>query len=396
MVIGDKAPPAQTLTVTSFITNSFTYTLDSPWLKGVQRGTTFLDVSVDPTGLAAGRYEGRVTLSGSTVVRVFLTIQAKPLLNASASSLTFKYTQYAPTFPLIQDLYVGSTVRNYPIGVTVKYTNPTTGTWLNVGSLVGMVTPIDLKVVMDPRGLGPGTYLASIVITGDASNSPFSVPVTLVVAPFVPPQRTPEITSFANGANLLDGPVAAGELVRLAGMNLSCGMTPQVLVDGDAAQILSASDSEIQVVVPESVSGKDRVPVRVTCGNAASDSFSVPVQYAVPALFTRGDTQALAFNENSSLNGNDTPANRGEVVTVYGTGFGSLDVPDDTGAVNFLAPVSVLVGGEAAQLVTAERSDEMPGVVRVRVRIPWNIPSGALDVQVQAGLQITHATVAVN
>ncbi len=396
MVIGAPTPLGQTLTASGG-SGSFTFVSDSTWLKVVQRGQQFLDVTVDPTGLTAARYEGRITLSGSTYVRVFFTIQAKPLLNSSLASMNFKYTQYATTPPIIQNFYVGSSIRNYPIGVTVAYTNPATGNWLQVASLVGMVTPINLKAVVDSRGLDPGTYLAAIQITGDASNSPFSIPVTLVVAPFVAPLRTPKITSFANAATLQDGAIAPGELVRLAGVNLACDSAPSVLVDGDAAQILSANDAEIQLVVPDSVSGKNRVPVQMMCGNSASDRFSVPVQYAAPALFMRNSAQALAFNEDESLNGNDTPAARGGVVTVYGTGFGALDVPDQNGVVGFLAPVSVLMGGEAAQLLSAARAPDMPGVVRVRVRVPWNIPAGsATDVQVQTGLETTHATVAVN
>jgi uncharacterized protein (TIGR03437 family) len=394
MVVGDPAPPVQTLTVISD-SNVYTATADSPWIKLNPRTNVFLDVAVDPTGLGVGHYEGLIFVNKDTAVRVRFDILAKPAIDSSVTRMTFTYSKGATTIPLTQTFTVGSSVRNYNIDAAPVYTNPKTGNWLGVASRRGLTLPITLTAVVDPRGLDPGTYVGAIQLTGEATNSPFNVTVTLVVTPYRPPTspRIPEITSFANAASFLDGAISAGQLVRLAGANLACLSAPVVLVDGDAANVLSAGDREIRLVVPDSVSNKERVPVRVTCGDATSDPFTVPVAYAAPALFATADTQAMGFNEDLSLNSPDSPAKRGSVVTLYGTGFGGLDDADAHGVRNFTAPVSVMVAGEVAEVVSAGPVRDMPGVVQLRVRVPATAPSGsALDFQVMSGFEKAQAS----
>jgi uncharacterized protein (TIGR03437 family) len=400
MVIGGAAPAPQTVTVFSNPVNSFTAAANVPWIQLTARGYMFLDVAVDPTGLSAGHYEGLIMVSRDTGVRVRFDILAKPTIDSNLTSLTFTYAAGATTLPLTQSFTLGSSVRNFNIEVNPAYTSPKTGNWLGVASHRGMTLPITLTAVVDPRGLDPGTYLGAIQIIGDATNSPFPITVTLVVTPYQPPanRRIPQIASFANAASFLDGAVSAGQLVRLAGTDLACSSAPAVLVDGDAAQVLSAGDREIRLVVPDSVAHKDRVAVRVTCGDATSDPFTVPVAYAAPALFAVADTQALGYNENLSLNGADTPAPRESVLTLYGTGFGGLDDADQYGVRNFTAPVSVMVAGEPAEVLSAGPATDMPGVVRLRVRVPASAPSGnAVDLSVMSGLEKAQAvrTIAV-
>lgn len=394
MVLGDKAPPLQTLSVTPG-SGDVRIVSDYEWLKFNQRSLSFLDVTVDPTGLASGYYEGRLTFGNSNSVRVFFTIQAKPAINSSVANMTFRYSQYGTTLPFLPNFWTGSSVRNFPIDVNATYTNPATGNWLAVASRRGMVTPIKLTAVVDPSGLNPGTYTGAIQILGNAANSPFLIPVTLVVAVFTPPARGPEITSFANAAKLLEGAISGGEMVRLGGNNLACDATARVLVDGDAAQVLSANANEIRLIVPDSVSGKNRVPVQVRCRGDASDLFTVPVGYAAPALFTRTAAHALAFNEDDSLNGEGMPAARGSMLTVFANGLGGLDAPDATGTTPFLAPLS-LTGRRGGAVISGIRAADMPGAVRIKLRLSRNVqPGSEVDVRIQSGLESAHATIAV-
>jgi uncharacterized protein (TIGR03437 family) len=386
MSLGAAPPSAQTLTIVT-PANTFTATADSPWIKMNPRGSNFLDVSVDPTGLPVGVYDGLVIFNGGqSTSRVMFKILALPAIYSSVKSLTFTYTQGAQVLPLIQPFSVGSSMNNFNFDVAEVYNSPSTGNWLGVASKRGMSTPIQLLAMVDPRGLVAGTYTGAIQLIAATSNSPVSIPVTLVVT-YVAPRLTPHIVSFANAATSLDGSIAAGELVNLGGDTLSCASAPVVTVDGDAAQIVSATDSRIQLVVPNSVIGKDRVPVQVGCGDAHSDAFSVPVDYAAPAVFAASDTQAMALNEDLSANTPANPASRGSVVTIYGTGFGALDSPDpNTGAVRFLAPLGVAVAGEPAEVLSAADVANQPGVVAVRIRVPWNINvSDPVAIDVQSG-----------
>ena len=64
---------------------------------------------------------------------------------------------------------------------TATATTVSGGSWLSVSPASG-TTPSSLAVATDPGGLGPGTYRGSVVVTATgATNSPRTVPVTLVV-----------------------------------------------------------------------------------------------------------------------------------------------------------------------------------------------------------------------
>jgi uncharacterized protein (TIGR03437 family) len=396
MVIGEAAPPPQTL---SLLMTSGEYwgVASTPWIKLTPKGL-YVDVAVDPAGLGAGRNWGVIAVNGIDSVLVRFEILAKPAIFTNAPKMAFQYSQGAATVPLTRSFQVAASVRSLNLEVKTVYNSPTTGNWLSVASRVGMATPFTMTVVVDPRGLAPGTYLGTVQLVGEATNSPFPIPVTLVVAPYEPPSsRRPQIISFANAASFLDGATSAGQLVRLAGDHLSCPEAPAVLVDGDAAQILSAGDREIRLVVPDSAANKDRVAVTVACGDAASEAFTVPVAYAAPALFAVAGTQALGYNEDLSLNGVGTPALRGSVVTLYGTGFGGVDDAEGSGR-SLAAPVSVLVAGEPAEVLSASPASGMPGVVRLSVRVPASVsPGRAVEFQVMSGLEKAQAvrTIAV-
>src|SRR5258708_10619347 len=119
-----------------------------------------MDVSVDPTGLAAGSYLGNVTVSGKTVISVWFTIFSKAFLSATISRINFGYVQGDGEMPLGQFFSVASSLRNVNLQISVKYNNPTTGNWLFGASMRGMTTPVQLQAVCGPRGMGPGTYVA--------------------------------------------------------------------------------------------------------------------------------------------------------------------------------------------------------------------------------------------
>jgi len=91
------------------------------------------------------------------------------------------------------------------------------------------------------------------------------------------PHAAPEVSSILNAASSEVGAISAGELVRISGANLACPGGPSVLIDGEAAAVLSTGRSEIGAVVPDSVAQKSRVDIRAGCGKVLSRPFSVPV-----------------------------------------------------------------------------------------------------------------------
>jgi uncharacterized protein (TIGR03437 family) len=148
-------------------------------------------------------------------------------------------------------------------------------------------------------------------------------------------------------------------------------------MDGEDATVVSTGGDELRAIVPAGVAGKDRVDVRVGCNGDMADPFSVPVSYAAPGLFTASGTQAMAFNEDRSLNGTESAAARGTALTLYGTGFGD---PSAT-------PISVTIGGEAATVLSVAQVAGMPGVSQLKVLVPFNAPTGTATLELMSGLE---------
>jgi uncharacterized protein (TIGR03437 family) len=247
-----------------------------------------------------------------------------------------------------------------------------------------MTTPAQLKAVCDPRGLTPGTYTAEIDITSpSASNTPLVIPVTIVVAKY--PFTAPEVTLISNAASAEPGAISAGELLRVSGGKFSCASTASLLMDGEAAEIVSSGGDELRAIAPKGIAGKGRVDVRYGCGSDLSDPFSMPVSYAAPGLFTSSDSQAMAFNEDRSLNSDASAAPRGSVLTLYGTGIGD----------GSLAPIAVNIGGEAAALLSVAPVADMPGVTMLKVRVPRFSGTGSQRIELLAGTEAAEATVVV-
>ena len=99
-----------------------------------------------------------------------------------------------------------------------------------------------------------------------------------------------------------------------------------------------------------------------------------PVQ---PALFLMpGSMFAIIRNENGQLNSASQPARMGESITLFGTGQGVTSPPSGTGqmapvmSAHRIEEVSVMVGGSAAEVVSAGLAPGFAGVFLIQVRIP--------------------------
>jgi hypothetical protein len=85
-----------------------------------------------------------------------------------------------------------------------------------------------------------------------------------------------------NGASLLPGPVAPGEIVTLFGSAIG---PATVSFDGVPAPILYAGPSQINLVVPYEVQNKPNTQVKIVQGGQAIAQIQVPVADASPAIF---------------------------------------------------------------------------------------------------------------
>lgn len=194
-------PQAQNVNVQSAPAGaSFTVAISGPaphfagWLLvSAQSGRApqTVSVQVNPTGLAAGTYTGTITITGTTgtpppttAVAVTLVVGTPPpAITLSPTSLTFQYTTGLPVTgnPALTSSFVLSNT-----GAATAATLAVQGApWLRVSptgniTLAGLLNSITVSV--DPTGLAPKSYTASITIrsTG-AANPQVTLPVTLNV-----------------------------------------------------------------------------------------------------------------------------------------------------------------------------------------------------------------------
>jgi hypothetical protein len=184
--IGGSNPAAQSVSVGSS-GSALTYSASASggaWLSASGGGSTpgSVSVSVNPSGMAAGTYNGSVSIASSGAgntpqsVPVTLTITAatSPKVTANPSSLKFAFT-VGGSNPGSQSFSVGSS------GGAINYNISTSGgSWLSATG--GGSTPGSVNVAVNASSMNAGTYNGSVMISSsDASNSPMTVPVVLTV-----------------------------------------------------------------------------------------------------------------------------------------------------------------------------------------------------------------------
>jgi plastocyanin len=84
----------------------------------------------------------------------------------------------------------------------------------------------------------------------------------------------------------------------------------------------------------------------------------------------------------------NAPADAGEVIVLYGTGFGPTNPPTKDGQVvtsplTLANPVRVLVGGVQAEVMFAGLVG--PGLFQINVKIPAGVPSGDAAIVAEVG-----------
>jgi uncharacterized protein (TIGR03437 family) len=144
-----------------------------------------LTVSVQPAGLPAGTYNGnvRVTAGNATnspvTIPVTLRVTADPLLRSAPNRLTFTIQSGGTTTQTLNALVsnLGS-----PLALTLTTATAAGGNWLSVFPSA-ISTPANLQVGVNSQGLSPGVYQGRVIVTAPgAANSPFEIPITMIVS----------------------------------------------------------------------------------------------------------------------------------------------------------------------------------------------------------------------
>jgi uncharacterized protein (TIGR03437 family) len=142
----------------------------------------------------------------------------------------------------------------------------------------------------------------------------------------------------------------------------------QVLVSGQPAQVVSASLSQVNFVVPAgATAGTATISVRSMGSELASGVATITA--AGPGIFVIGadPSQPGAIeNQDGSVNGSSNPAKAGSVVQIFATGAGQLDSSGN-------APVSVYLGDIPAQVQASVMLTQYPGLWQINAVVPAGI-----------------------
>ena len=218
--LGSSAPADQSVSVTStdgsLITFAIAQSANSSWLVVPNSGSTAapFTVHVNPAGLTPGTYSATINItpansSNTQQISVVLKVSNDPFITSNVSLMAFPF-QIGQPAPAVQTVQITSSN-----GATLNYTvTPATSTcgsgWLLLNGAANAITgntsaPAPISVTIATAGLtaaatckGAISITATNASTGVAAvNSPFSIPVTVVVDSKPMLVTTPAALSFA-------------------------------------------------------------------------------------------------------------------------------------------------------------------------------------------------------
>ena len=189
-VAGGARAPAQSLSLSASVTGlTFTATASDPWMSVTPVTGTMaasLQVTVDPSQLAAGVYGGSVTVSApladpptQTVSVAFsVTPSNPPRLSVNPDALSLSLPQQS--VPVEKSVFVA----NAGSGSLTFRASASGGNWLRVS--VGNDTarpaaPGSMNVIADPGGLTAGAYDGAVTVTSSATGETVTIPVAFTV-----------------------------------------------------------------------------------------------------------------------------------------------------------------------------------------------------------------------
>ena len=278
--------------------------------------------------------------------------------------------------------------------------SPNTRRFLVVGPNQNVISPgalVNFAVNLNPNA---AKGVCPLILSDIEATDPFGNPVPISDScGTVTVQGTndvaPSLTGVLNGASLLPGPVAPGEVVTLisSGIGAIPAAIPNsagssVAVDGTPVHVLYAGSGQINLVIPDDVSGKTTAQLQVANAGGMIASLPLSIVPTAPGVFTRdgiGFGPGAILNDDSTVNSWSNPASRSSVVRVLATGAGQMGPPvaDRFVAGDILPqpsalPVSVQVGGLDSEVLGVRTLPElMAGVLDVTFRVPAEVAPGS-------------------
>jgi uncharacterized protein (TIGR03437 family) len=166
----------------------------------------------------------------------------------------------------------------------------------------------------------------------------------------------------------------------------------QVRIHGIPAPLFSISDlggfHQINLQVPfEAGAPGEPLDIEISQNGVTAWVPRAETRSTAPGIFSLdGAHAAIQHGADFSLVTPESPAERGEIVVLYGTGLGSVSPPVASGmAAPGLVSASirvptVTVGGESAEVLFSGLVAGLIGVYQINLRVPQTVVSGDQDV----------------
>lgn len=401
--VGITNNPANKGSVTVNFPNGLTYT------PGVTQHLTVTISDPAPTQIAWGfQLTARPASTPSSMAGSFASDDGNTLLMCSQPNLfIFQRVNYNPsgsqTCPSGDTLqYIEHSLQGY-----TSTKGPGSGTyqfdWLppssDVGSIVIYVAGNAANGDLTPNG--DHIYATTYTLTPTTSSScPSGGPA---------PSITPG--GVVNGASFQPG-IVPGSWFTITGANFAPSSTQDtwansivngnlptsldcvsVSVGGKPGYVYYVSAAQLNVLAPDAGTGP--VPVTVTTPGGTSSAETASSQQVAPAFFLWGGKYAVASRNADGtyvgpatlFPGLTTPAKPGDIILLWGTGFGPTNpaapagVQTPSGQIYSTAsPVTVTVGGINATVYGSALSPGFAGLYQVAIQVPPSAPDGDLPV----------------
>jgi uncharacterized protein (TIGR03118 family) len=213
-----------------------------------------------------------------------------------------------------------------------------------------------------------------------------------------------EIVSLI-GQTVGPAPLVAGIIPASGTVGTTLGTT-SVTFNNIPAPIIYTSGVISSVIVPYGVAGSTTASVVLKTGGQTTAAFAIPVAASLPGVFTLnggGTGQAVAYNQDFTLNGTTNAAAKGTLVVLYATGEGVTNPASQDGVVtsNFILrepvlPVSLTIGSLPAKVLYAgSMPGSVAGIMIVEAIVPDGAIAGAQPVLLTVGTATSQANVTI-
>ena len=364
-----------------------------------------------------GAYGGDSHYSAGVSAPLIETVVAQLTPTTTALSASPNPAAAGQSVTLAAQLNYTVTQSMYPTGA-VTFTDTTTGNVLGTANLQtsGSGVHVSTSASITTSSLAAGAHTVQAAYSGNGLYGP-STSQLVSQAITGGGSAGPGIAGVVNGASFQPG-IAADSWVTILGTNLAPttdnwsnsvinGTLPTALdgvsvtMDGKPAYISYISSGQLNVLAPDLSPGPVTVTVTTPNGAASVSTATAGLNglYA-PAFFLWPGNQPVATRtdfspaaKSGSIAGLTTvPAKPGDVIILWGTGFGPTNPAEPVGVVvppgqtyTTTTTPSVTINNVSAMVLSAALTPDAAGLYQVAIQVPSTLADGDWSVQASIG-----------